>query len=271
MRSDITTNVLDVGDERKRLSITSPITISAVVLACVFAGALLGIFIHPLLPGEYLEPDTKEAVRLGIALVATTVAVALGLLIAAGKGFYDTQNSEVTQLAADVVLLDKLLNHYGPESKEIRDLLRSSVAHMVDVTWGRHSSDKTRFTVSAASEVLLVRIAELSPKNDSQRLLQSQALSGALELAQVRSLMIAQKSSSVPMPLLALLVFWLTLLFMSFGLFVRPNSLVVVSLLASALAVCCAIFLILDMYQPYRGLIQVSSAPLRAALAQLRQ
>jgi hypothetical protein len=271
MSSDITTNVADVDDERRRLSIKSPIALSVVVLACVFGGALLGIFIHPLLPGEYLDPDSKEAVRLGMALVATTVAVALGLLIAAGKGFYDTQNSEVTQLAADVVLLDKILNHYGPESKEIRDLLRSSVAQMVDGTWGRNSSDKTRFTLSAASEVFLVRIPELSPHNDGQRLLQSQASSAALKLAQTRALLIAQQTSSVPMPLLAVLVSWLTLLFMSFGLFVRPNSVVVVSLFASALAVCCAIYLILEMYKPYRGLIQVSDAPLRTALAQLGQ
>ncbi len=68
-----------------------------------------------------------------------------------------------------------------------------------------------------------------------------------------------------------MLVFWLTLLFASFGLFVRPNVTVVVSLFASALAVCGAIFLILEMYQPYSGFILVSDAPLRAALAQLRQ
>jgi hypothetical protein len=46
---------------------------------------------------------------------------------------------------------------------------------------------------------------------------------------------------------------------------------VVVSQFASALAVCSAIFLILEMYQPYGGLIQVSSAPLRAALMRIGQ
>jgi hypothetical protein len=111
----------------------SPITISVVVFACAFGGGLLGIFIHSLLPNEHLDSDSKEAVRLGMALVGTTVALVLGLLIATGKGFYDTQSSEVTQLAADVVLLDRVLLHFGPETKEIRELLRSSVASMVDV------------------------------------------------------------------------------------------------------------------------------------------
>jgi len=271
MSSDIATNVEVVGDERKRSSTVSPITISVVVFACVFGGALLGIFIHSLLPREYLDSDSREVVRLGMALVGTTVAIALGMLIGSGKGYYDTQRSEVTQLAADVVLLDKILRNYGPESKEIRDLLRSSAAQMVDATWGRNSSDKTRFALSAAGEASLVRIPELSPHSDSQRLIQSQASSTALKLAQTRSLLMAQQASSVPMPLVAMLAFWLTLLFTSFGLFVRPNSVVVVSLFVSALAVCCAIYLILEMYQPYRGLVQVSSHPLRTALAQLGQ
>jgi hypothetical protein len=93
----------------------------------------------------------------------------------------------------------------------------------------------------------------------------------AIKLGQTRSLMSAQKTSSISMTLLGVLVFWLTLLFLSFGLFVRPNATVGVSLIASALAVCAAIFLILEMYQPYTGLIHVSDAPLRAALAQLGQ
>src|SRR5271165_959016 len=121
----------------------SPVTIRVVVFACVFGGGLLGMFIHSRLPNEHLDSDSKEAVRLGMALVGTTVALVLGLLIASGKGFYDTQSSEVTQLAADVVLLDKILVHYGPATKEIRALLRSSVAHVVDVTWARDISDKT--------------------------------------------------------------------------------------------------------------------------------
>ena len=250
----------------------TPINISVVVLAGVFGGALLGIFIHSFLPKHHLDSDSKEAVRLGMGLVGTTLALVLGLLIASGKGFYDTQSAEVTQLAADVVLLDKVLAHYGPETKEIRELLRGSVARMVEVTWARDGSDKTQVAPSAAhQEALFDKIQELSPRNDSQRFLQSQALSMAINVGQTRSLMFAQKDSSVPMPLLTVLGFWLILLFMSFGLFVRPNVTVLVSLFTSALAVCTAIFLILEMYQPYGGLIHVSDAPLLAALAQLSQ
>jgi len=206
-----------------------------------------------------------------MGLVGTTVALVLGLLIASSKDFYDTQNTEVTQLAADVVFLDKTLNEYGPETKEMRDLTRRSVVRMLDVTWKRDNADRTSVATFAESEALLHKIQELNPHNDNQRFLQSQALSTLIKLGQTRSLMVAEGTSSVPMPLLIVLVFWLSLLFTSFGLFGRPNVLVVVGLFASALAVCAAILLILDMYQPYAGLIQVSSAPLRAALAQLGQ
>ena len=83
--------------------------------------------------------------------------------------------------------------------------------------------------------------------------------------------MVAQETCVGSHAVAGVLVFWLALLFISFGVFVRPNPLVVVSLFGSALAVCAAVLLILDMYQPYAGLIQVSSAPLRAVLTQLGQ
>src|ERR1035441_3341365 len=148
----------------------SPITISVAVFACVFGGELLGIFIHSLLPNEHLDSDSKEAVRLGMALVGTTVALVLGLLIASGKGFYDTQSSEVTQLAADVVLLDKVLSHFGPETKEIRELLRSSVANMVDATWRKTVRTSPSHPSRQMKEPSLARFNSSLPKttiNDS--------------------------------------------------------------------------------------------------------
>ncbi len=248
----------------------NPLIICAIVFACVFSGALLGIFLHNRLPEKHLDPDSKEHVRLGMALVGTTVALVLGLLIASAKGFYDSQNTEVTQAAANVVLLDRLLAHYGPEAADARAALRGTVARWVELTWQRRDEAKTHFEPTAmGSEALLDKIQELSPHNETQRSLQSQALSLLVQLAQTRWLLFAQKASSVPMPLLAVVVFWLTLLFVSFGLFVRPNVVVMGSLFASAVAVCGAIFLILEMYQPYSGIIMVSVAPLRAALAQL--
>jgi len=250
----------------------SPFVASLAALGCIVAGMLLGTLCQSLLPEHHRSPETKEVVRLGLGLVGTTVALVLGLLIASGKGFYDTQNSELTEVAANVVLLDLVLVHYGPETKDARTLLRSSVAGLVDLAESRVDMSALRYNPTALrGEALFDEIQELTPQNDRQRQLQNQALSLAMKLGQTRWLVFAQQTSSVPMPLLAVLVFWLTVIFMSFGLFVRPNLTVVSSLLVSALAVCGAIFLILEMYQPYTGLIRVSTAPLQAALAQLGQ
>jgi hypothetical protein len=172
-----------------------PIIISVIVFTCVFGGALGGIFVHLLLPDDHRSSDSKEVVRLGMGLVGTTVALVLGLLIASGKGFYDTQNTEVTQLAADVALLNKIPIHYGPETNEIRALLRSSVARMVNVTWAPDGLEKTHSASSAATEeALFDKIQELSRPDENQRFLQSQALSAAIKLGQTRSLMVAQKT-----------------------------------------------------------------------------
>lgn len=206
-----------------------------------------------------------------MGLVGTMVALVLGLLIASAKSFYDTQSAEITQLSATAVLLDRILVHYGPETKEARGALRSTVVRILDLTWPHGASDKTHSGPNVRSEAVLDKIQELSPTNDNQRSLKTQALGLTIQMGQARWLIFEQNTTSVPMPLLVILVFWLIVLFISFGLFVHPNVTVLISLFVSALAVSGAVLLILEMYSPYSGLIQVSSAPLRAALAQLGQ
>ena len=207
-----------------------------------------------------------------MGLVATLAALVLGLLIASAKSAYDSQSTEVTELSAKVVFLDRVLAHYGPEAREARELLRSSVARAIDQMWSKDPAILFKATPgTAGAEVLADKIQELSPKNDSQRAIQSQAMSIVMALGQTRWLLYEQRLSSVSMPVLVVLTFWVTALFVSFGLFAPFNTTTIVSLLVSALSVSGAIFLILEMYTPYAGLIQISSAPLRAALAQLGQ
>ena len=250
----------------------SPITISLIMFACVFGGALLGILLHASLPQHHLASDSKDIVKLGMGLVGTMSALVLGLLVASAKGSYDAQSAELTQMSANIALLDRVLALYGPETKETRDLLRGAVSRMLDQMWSKDgTSASSQAPTSAGGEILYEKIQGLAPKNDAQRSLQSQALSIMVDIGKTRWLMYAQQATSVSMPLLVVLVLWLTVIFMSFGLFAPYNATVVSSLLISALSVSGAIFLILEMYGPYSGLIQISSAPLRAALAQLGQ
>jgi hypothetical protein len=207
-----------------------------------------------------------------MGLIATLAALVLGLLIASAKGAYDSQSTEVTELSAKVVFLDRVLAHYGPEAREVRELLRSSVERALDQIWSKDATILFKTTAgTSGAEVIADKIQELSPKNDAQRAMQSQAMSIVMALGQTRWLLYEQRLSSVSMPVLVVLTFWITALFVSFGLFAPFNTTTIVSLLVSALSVSGAIFLILEMYTPYAGLIQISSAPLRAALAQLGQ
>jgi len=242
--------------------------ISLIVFACVFGGALLGIFLHAVLPQHHLSSESKDIVKLGMGLVGTMAALVLGLLVASAKGSYDTQSAELTQMSANIALLDRALALYGPETKEARNLLRGAVARILDQMW---SSASLSVPTAAGGEILYEKIQGLSPKNDTQRSLQGQALSMAVDLGKTRWLMYEQATTSVSMPLVVVLVCWLTAIFISFGLFAPFNGTVVASLFVSALSVSGAIFLILEMYTPYAGVIQLSSAPLRAALAHLGQ
>ena len=251
--------------------IMSSTIISLIVFACVFGGALLGILLHAVLPQHHLAADSKDIVKLGVGLVGTMAALVLGLLVASAKGSYDNQSAELTQMSANIALLDRGLALYGPETKETRALLRGAVVRILDQMWSKDGASSSPMAAPSGGEILYEKIQGLSPKNDTQRSIQSQVMSIAVDIGKTRWLMYAQQATSVSMPLLVVLVIWLTVIFISFGLFAPFNATVVSSLLVSALSVSGAIFLILEMYSPYSGLIQISSAPLRAALAHLGQ
>jgi len=250
----------------------NPFTYSFIVFACVFGGALVGVVIHHLLPAEQLLANSKDVVRLGMGLVATMVALVLGLLVASAKSFYDTQNTEVTQFSANIVLLDRILAHYGLESTDARAELPNVVTRMVELVKPSSDTNKTDSQqVVLGGELIADKIQSLSPKDENQRSLRQQALNVAIQLGQTRWLMYEQNTVPVPMLLLVMLVFWLTALFVSFGLYAPKNLSVIASLFIAALAVTGTIFLILEMYHPSAGMIRVSDAPLRSAMALLGQ
>src|SRR5262249_49128771 len=120
-----------------------------------------------------------------------------------------------------------------------------------------------------SNEVLYDEIQHLAPKDDAQRALKTQALSVAMNLGQTRWLLYEQSGSSITPAFLVVLVFWLTIVLLSFGAFAPPNTTVVASLFVSALSVSGALFLIMELDHPLHGFIQIPSTPVRKALAQL--
>jgi len=248
----------------------SATAIGGIVFVCVFGGALIGLLFGVLLPEDHLAPDTKDVVKLGVALIATMAALVLGLLIASAKGTYDTRRSQLLQVAADIIILDRILANYGAETRDARAMLQRSVAAAIQQFWPVDGARPATIDRRASSvEALYDNIQQLSPHTEIERSLQSRALAMALDLGRTRVLLFEQLGSSIPVPFLVVLVFWLGVIFASFGLFAPRNGTVFGALFVCALSVSGAIFLILELDRSFEGLLQVSSVPLRSALAQL--
>ena len=224
----------------------SSLSLSLVVFAFIFGGALVGMFLRAALPDHHLSAESREIIKLGMGLVGTMAALVLGLL----------------------VMLDQVLAKYGPETREVRAILRGAVVRIIEDTWSHDRRSSSKFGgASAGSGIILEKIQALSPENEFQRAIKSQAWNMTLNLGQIRWLLYEQGATSVSRPMIVIMVFWLTIVFVSWGLFAPRNPTVLATLFTAALSVSGAIFLILEMYNPYRGVIQISSAPLQAALA----
>src|SRR5216683_8401515 len=105
----------------------SSMAISGIVFACIFAGTILGMILRALLPEKHLSAESKDLVKLGMGLIGTMTALVLGLLIASAKGSFDTQRNGLAQLSANFILIDRALAHYGPETKDAREMIRAAV------------------------------------------------------------------------------------------------------------------------------------------------
>ena len=251
----------------------SALVVSFIVFACVLGGAVLGMFTRSLLPDHHVNEDSKYIFKLGIGLIATLAALVLGLLIASAKSSYDAKQDEVKQGAAKIILLDRTLRHYGPEADPARAILRRLSASKTALTWMKSDMDVgvRPGDVSPGIEEVQEKLRVLVPASEGQRWLQTRGLELSSELAQMRGLSIDQPSGSIPAPFLVALVFWLAVIFCSFGLFAPRHLTVYAVLFACALSVSSAIFLILELDRPFEGLLAISDVSLRDAIAELNR
>ncbi len=250
----------------------SAISTSFIAFACIVGATLVGLFLQKILPADHLSNESKDTVKLGMGMVATLAALVLGLLIGFATNSYNQLRSEVQHSAADVILLDRAMAHYGAEAEGVRDLIRRSTTARIQTIWpeGRFEPLKVdNVAATAAAESVQEKLRELTPRTDAQRWLQSRALSLSADLAQTRWLLSAQADNTIPTPLLAVLIFWISAIFLSFALFAPRNATVLVTLFVCAFSVSGAIFLLLEINGPFDGVISISSAPLRDALVEL--
>jgi hypothetical protein len=251
-------------------SADGPIAVALIAFICLFGGSLLGMVFRNRLPEHHLNDESRHLLGMGLGVIGTMAGLVLGLLVASATGAYNAQRGELLDGASKIVMLDRLLAHYGPQADRPRGTLRVAVQRTLLRIWPREPGNTFAPPSSATgAEGLLDQIEDLSPRNDAQRSLKSEAIGMAIDLGQINWLMYEQSESSFSMALLVVLIFWFTITFVGFGLFAPANATVVIALGLCSLAVSGAILVLLEMYMPFAGLVQISSTPLREALRHL--
>jgi hypothetical protein len=188
------------------------VQIAAMIFCCLLVGALAGMGLRGIIPQHHLDSDTRDLIKLGVGLIGTMCALVLGLLVASTKGSYDTKRSELAQMAENAVVLDRVLAHYGAETRDIRDALHSAIAAMVGSIGARNHLEHLGQAAPVNREGIFDKITDLVPHTDAQRTLQAEAESMAINLGETRWLLFAQSGTSISTPFLVIVVFWLTML-----------------------------------------------------------
>ncbi|HVM50218.1 MAG TPA: hypothetical protein VMU04_19475 [Candidatus Acidoferrum sp.] len=243
---------------------------SLLLLLALIAVVLIGRTVRRRIPEHHLSADSRDAVKLAMGLVATMTALLLGLLVSSAKGTYDTERGEVIQMAAKIAFLDRVLSVYGPETAEARAQFRAVVADGVRRMWPDRLGAPADLSPNAVSgDAAYAAIQQLAPRDDLQRATKAQAIALAQDIGQLRMLLLAQMVPSIPKPLLIAVVCWLVIIFLGFSLLAPPNATTTLALMAAALSVAGAVFLIMELDRPLGGLIRISSEPMTHALNQL--
>lgn len=243
---------------------------SSITCVSIFAAALIGMALRRVLPEDHVGSDPKEVVRLTTGLIATMAALVLGMLVSSGKSFYDARKNDVAEISAEIVTVDRMLARYGPETAPIRGEFRQMVQGGLDRVWPSESSRAAELRPIRYGEIVLDHMELLTPKNDAQAAAKTQSISQILAFRQTQWLLfLKSQQNAVPLPLLLVVVTWLAVIFASFGLFTSPNPTVLVVLALGAIAVSSAVFIILEMYKPFGGILRISPTPILDALSEM--
>jgi hypothetical protein len=250
----------------------NPALIGVIVFAFTITASLVGMRLRKVLPEHHVNTESRDAVKLCVGLIATMTALVLGLVTASAKSHFDSVNAAVNHTAVEVLTLDRLLERYGPETREIRADLQRAVQRRVDSLWPQNRirpGELDPVRSAPEFEVLPDRIRRLAPRDENQQSLRSRAADLCEGLLEVRWLASADVESSVPLPFVVILLFWLTITFAIFGLLSPANATIRTVFVVCALSVGSAVFLILELDGPFHGLLRVPAGPMRFALAHL--
>jgi hypothetical protein len=249
----------------------SPLIVGILIFVVVLAGAFAGWAMRQRLPAHNLTDETKSVVSVSMATVATISALVLGLLISNANTSFIALGGEVTTLSAQILRLDRILRRYGPDADRARETLREYANRKATDLFPEDSRD-VRLGNPATYELLQRledELLQLKPQNSRDQWWLGQALTLAGKIGDARWLMSQQVGQGTPKAFVALLAFWLTSLFASFGLFAPRNGTSVLFVTLCAMAIAGAIAMILELEKGFGALVHISPQPMRQAVKAL--
>lgn len=244
----------------------SPIQQVGIACALILASAAAGTFLRSKLPEHHLTGESKDVIKLAVALIATMSALVLALLFASTRTSFERTSSYVSRMTADITELDKLLSEYGPEAKPIRVALRGEVGAWIGSIWQDDAPAVPASTDKSHGESVLYMLRELTPANKVQTSIQARALLVSTDLNETQLSLVSQPGDSISNTFIIALVIWLMLIFAVFSMSSPPNPTVFTVLVLCILSASGAIYLILELGLPFSGVMQVSRENLRTAL-----
>ncbi|PPQ30482.1 bestrophin-like domain [Rhodopila globiformis] len=261
---------------------------AATLLLVLLGSAALGLLLRPLLSERHTTRETFELIQIVTTMLVTFAALVLGLLTSSAKTSFDRAGNDLQALGSDLIQVDQCLRDYGPGANTARALLRRYTAAAIADTWPtepapegddypRHlpPSEGNGHMESATLGAMLDQVGRmlrgLEPAAVTQQRLAADCRYQFQRLDERRWKLIEDASTTISLPFYLVLVFWLVVVFASFGLSAPRNPIAFVMLGLGAVSIASAIYVILDLDTPFLGLFSLSSEPLRHALAQLRR
>jgi hypothetical protein len=248
--------------------------ISLGVAALTFAFGVAGLCLQKLLPAPHTSDRSRDMITAIVGLISLLLALVLGTLIGSAYSLYSTQKSEMNTFAARALQLDLALAEFGPETAHTRAMMKDTLTKVRGMLWWEPGAKPPDLGVAEPLKALRETdedVASLDPKTPAQRQFVANAAAAASAMEQTRLLISLQLASPVSWPLVVIVVSWAMILFCGFGVLSRINPTTVVALGFGAFAVGSALFLILELTQPFTGVFRVPSGAFDEMLASLDQ
>jgi hypothetical protein len=246
------------------------VNVAGGVAVLVFVSGLVGLYIQSLLPESHTSDRSRDIIGGVVGLLTLLLALVLGLLIWTAYGVTNTQKNELQLLSARALEFDLEMKQYGPEADRAREMMRTEIVWAHEQFWGDATAMAAAYEASyhnmgAMSDFL----NGLNPTGDKQKQLLAAANQHYAAVGETRLLMSLQLVDPISWPLIITVIAWSCLLFSGYGLLSRRNWTTICVLALGATSVASAIFLILELSQPYTSLLRISPAGLEQVIVDL--